>query len=178
MVDARLSVVMNLPMAGVRGAFALELDSDSNCTVTPRVLRLIVVATIPASCRRSCSTQLHKPCTSSQQFPACTMAAVTTDVNLDTTSLEQIVAEQERVQQHIVEQMVHVPIPQIQEQFVESIQSHPWGTSSVSGLRSRSRSQRLLQWPKTLRPNLVLCATPVPGSSTCHRAWRRLPSAH
>ena len=36
--------------------------------------------------------------TPSQQFPAYTMAAVTTGVNLDTTSLEQIVAEQERVQ--------------------------------------------------------------------------------
>ena len=40
---------------------------------------------------------------------------------------------------------------------MESIQGDPWGTSSVSGLRSRSRTQRLLQWPKTLRPNLVPC---------------------
>ena len=47
------------------------------------------------------------------------MAAVTTGVNLDTTSLEQIVAEQERVQQHTAEQIVHVPIPQIREQTVE-----------------------------------------------------------
>ena len=48
------------------------------------------------------------------------MAAVTTGVNLDTTSLEQIVAEQERVQQHTAEQIVHVPIPQIQEQIGNS----------------------------------------------------------
>ena len=50
-----------------------------------------------------------------QQFPAYTMAAVITGVNLDTTSLELIVAEQESVQQHTAEQIVHVPTPQIWE---------------------------------------------------------------
>ena len=48
------------------------------------------------------------------------MAAVTTGVSLDTASLEQIVAEQERVQQHTAEQIVHVPIPQIQEEIGDS----------------------------------------------------------
>ena len=58
--------------------------------------------------------------TPSQQFLAYTMAA-TTGVNLDTTSLEQIVAEQERVKQHTAEQIVHVPLPQIQEQSMEGV---------------------------------------------------------
>ena len=34
---------------------------------------------------------------------------------------EQIVAEQERVQQRTAEQIVHVPVPHIQEQIMESI---------------------------------------------------------
>ena len=41
---------------------------------------------------------------------------------------EQIAAEQEsveRVQQHTVEQIVHVPVPQIQEQIVESVHVIP-----------------------------------------------------
>ena len=38
---------------------------------------------------------------------------------------EQIVAEQERVQQRIAEQIVHVSAPQIQEQIVESVQVIP-----------------------------------------------------
>ena len=50
------------------------------------------------------------------------MAAVITGVNLDTTSLEQIVAEQESVQQHTAEQIVHVPTPQIWEQIEEIVQ--------------------------------------------------------
>ena len=33
---------------------------------------------------------------------------------------EQIVAEQERVQRHTTEQIVHVPVPHIQEQIVKS----------------------------------------------------------
>ena len=51
MVIVRPSVVMNLSRTGVRGAFALKLDADSNCAETPRVLRSIVVATSPASTR-------------------------------------------------------------------------------------------------------------------------------
>ena len=38
---------------------------------------------------------------------------------------EQIVAEQERAQQHTAEQIVHVPIPQILEQFVEGAKEIP-----------------------------------------------------
>ena len=43
-------------------------------------------------------------------------------------SLLRLCAEQEsveRVQQHTVSQIIHVPIPQIQEQFVESVQVIP-----------------------------------------------------
>ena len=46
MVVVRPSVDMDVPRTGVRGAFALKLDSDSYCAETPRVLRLIVVATV------------------------------------------------------------------------------------------------------------------------------------
>ena len=38
---------------------------------------------------------------------------------------EQLVAEQERVQQHTAAHIVHVPVPQIQEQTVESVQVIP-----------------------------------------------------
>ena len=56
-----------------------------------------------------------------QYLPACTMAAVTTGVNLDTTSLERTVAEQERV---TAEQIVRVPVPRILECFQQSIEEH------------------------------------------------------
>ena len=38
---------------------------------------------------------------------------------------EQIVAEQEHVQQRTAEQIVHVPVPHIQEQLVESMRVIP-----------------------------------------------------
>ena len=45
------------------------------------------------------------------------------------THQEQSVAEQERVQQCTAEQVVHVLVPQIQEQIVGSVQViHPSGT--------------------------------------------------
>ena len=70
---------------------------------------------------------------------------------------ERIPAEQEgieRVQQRTIEQITHVPVPQVQEQIVERYQGNPLRNVSLSRL-SRSRTQRLLQWSKTSRPNLV-----------------------
>ena len=56
--------------------------------------------------------------------PAYTTESVTTGVNLDTASFDQIAAEEEsleRVQLHTVAQIVRVPAPQIQEQIEEQI---------------------------------------------------------
>ena len=99
--------------------------------------------------------------TPNQQFPAYTMAAVTTGVSVDTTGFvnppcpitvveapasrvvsslpplgeftapvhqEQIVAEQERVQQHTAEQTVHVPIPPTLEHLEEGVKEIPQET--------------------------------------------------
>ena len=40
---------------------------------------------------------------------------------------EQIAAEQDRVQQHTVEKIVHVPVPLTQEQIVEAVEVFPQG---------------------------------------------------
>ena len=66
--------------------------------------------------------------TPGQQFlPAYTMATVHMSLVhfpswIQPNRQEQIFAEQERVQQHTAEQIVHVPVCHIQEQIVESIQ--------------------------------------------------------
>ena len=80
-------------------------------------------------------------CTIEHFSPAYTTESVTTGVNLDTASFDQIAAEQEsleRVQRHTVAQIVRVPAPQIQEKIVVVVKEVSLGHSSVSRLRSRS----------------------------------------
>ena len=58
---------------------------------------------------------------------------------------EQIAADSEsveRVQQHTVEQIVHVPIPQIQEQVVESVQVIPRELEHVTPYSACSSDRR------------------------------------
>ena len=67
-------------------------------------------------------------CTIEHFSPAYTTESVTTGVNLDPTSFDQIAAELEsleRVQRHTVAQIVRVPAPQIQERIVVVVKEVP-----------------------------------------------------
>ena len=122
MVVVRLSVVMNVPRT--------ELDSDSNCAETPRVLRLIDsrVNTTHTSATQTCEHFDHHD----DDAPDVTYSPVVPAPWFSERNCEQFLVpqvmeadedfegfSQERISERIGDQVVDVSVPQIMPEIIE-----------------------------------------------------------